>query len=264
MITVDLSQIEGRRYPARRRTQNIVGGASPIQAENFSHRQRDARSRTAARCRGTIKSRKKSISSLEGTGEMCLGEERQVLTAGQAAYIPPGVFHQLTNIGDTPLADALLLRAGGRRGPLAAGTQRHAAPGRRRGPAAAGRRVSAMHGETETETVTSPARSDPMAQSTDSHSRHHHERRHRPHGHEPASHALDRGHPRSKAACKLGDGESIMPEPILVGRNAAKLEALAAAGRRVALDHRSGRGAGRSAQHASTSTPRRPTAAWRP
>jgi oxalate decarboxylase/phosphoglucose isomerase-like protein (cupin superfamily) len=33
---------------------------------------------------------------------MCLGEERQVLATGQAAYIPPGVFHQLTNIGDTP------------------------------------------------------------------------------------------------------------------------------------------------------------------
>lgn len=25
------------------------------------------------------------------------------MSAGQAAYIPPGVFHQLTNIGDTPL-----------------------------------------------------------------------------------------------------------------------------------------------------------------
>ena len=36
MITVDLAQMEGRRYPARRRTQNIVGGASPIQAKNFS------------------------------------------------------------------------------------------------------------------------------------------------------------------------------------------------------------------------------------
>jgi mannose-6-phosphate isomerase-like protein (cupin superfamily) len=40
---------------------------------------------------------------IEGTGEMCLGEERQTLTAGQAVYIPSGVFHQLTNIGKTPL-----------------------------------------------------------------------------------------------------------------------------------------------------------------
>jgi mannose-6-phosphate isomerase-like protein (cupin superfamily) len=40
---------------------------------------------------------------LEGTGEMCLGEERRVVTGGQAVYIPPKVYHQLTNIGDTPL-----------------------------------------------------------------------------------------------------------------------------------------------------------------
>ena len=32
MIIADLSQIEGRSYPARRRTQNLVGGASPVQA----------------------------------------------------------------------------------------------------------------------------------------------------------------------------------------------------------------------------------------
>ncbi len=35
MTIADLSKMEGRRYPARRRTQNIVGGASPIQAANF-------------------------------------------------------------------------------------------------------------------------------------------------------------------------------------------------------------------------------------
>ena len=33
---------------------------------------------------------------------MCLGEERRILHTGQAVYIPPRVFHQLTNIGDTP------------------------------------------------------------------------------------------------------------------------------------------------------------------
>jgi mannose-6-phosphate isomerase-like protein (cupin superfamily) len=40
---------------------------------------------------------------IEGEGEMCLGAERQILSAGQAVYIPPGVFHQITNLGDTPL-----------------------------------------------------------------------------------------------------------------------------------------------------------------
>ena len=36
MIIADLSEITGRTYPARRRTKNLVGGASPIQAVNFS------------------------------------------------------------------------------------------------------------------------------------------------------------------------------------------------------------------------------------
>ena len=33
---------------------------------------------------------------------MCLGDECQTLTAGQAVYIPSGVYHQLTNMGDQP------------------------------------------------------------------------------------------------------------------------------------------------------------------
>ena len=32
MTIADLAEIAGRTYPARRRTQNLVGGASPIQA----------------------------------------------------------------------------------------------------------------------------------------------------------------------------------------------------------------------------------------
>ena len=40
---------------------------------------------------------------LAGTGEMCGGNERRTLTGGQAVSIPPGEYHQLTNIGDGPL-----------------------------------------------------------------------------------------------------------------------------------------------------------------
>ena len=102
MIIADLSAIEGRRYPARRRTQNLVGGVSPIQATNFSmgfvtldpqggqvpwhnHEQEEV------------------YLVLEGSGEMCLGEERQTVTAGQAVSIPSGVFHQITNRGEEPM-----------------------------------------------------------------------------------------------------------------------------------------------------------------
>jgi mannose-6-phosphate isomerase-like protein (cupin superfamily) len=102
MIIADLSQIAGRVYPARRRTQNLVGGASPIQATAFS-----AGNVTLEPNGGQVpwhsQEQEEVYFIVEGTGEMCLGEERQTVTTGQAVYIPSGVFHQLTNIGDTPL-----------------------------------------------------------------------------------------------------------------------------------------------------------------
>lgn len=102
MIIADLNQIEGRTYPARRWTRNLVGGMSPIQAANF--------------CLGYVvlepgggqvpwhnQEQEEIYFVLDGTGEMCLGDERQTVTSGQGVLIPPGVFHQLTNTGDTPL-----------------------------------------------------------------------------------------------------------------------------------------------------------------
>lgn len=99
MIVADLNQIAGRTYPARRRTQNLVGGASPIQAANF--------------CMGQVtlepnggqvpwhnQEQEEIYFVVAGEGEMCLGEERQAVSAGQAVYIPSGVFHQLTNTGE--------------------------------------------------------------------------------------------------------------------------------------------------------------------
>lgn len=101
MQIVDLNTTEGRRYPARRRTRNLVGGAAAIQARNFSmgfvvldpqggqvpwHNQEQ----------------EEVYFVIQGTGEMCLGDEKQTVTGGQAVFIPPGVFHQMTNVGDTP------------------------------------------------------------------------------------------------------------------------------------------------------------------
>ena len=102
MIIADLSTIEGRCYPARRRTQNLVGGLSPIQAEHFS-----IGNVTLEPQGGQVpwhnQEQEEVYLVLDGTGEMCLGEERQIVKTGQAVYIPPGVFHQITNIGATPL-----------------------------------------------------------------------------------------------------------------------------------------------------------------
>jgi mannose-6-phosphate isomerase-like protein (cupin superfamily) len=39
---------------------------------------------------------------IEGEAEMCLGSERRILKAGQAVSIPPGIFHQMTNVGPAP------------------------------------------------------------------------------------------------------------------------------------------------------------------
>jgi mannose-6-phosphate isomerase-like protein (cupin superfamily) len=102
MTVADLSKIAGRTYPAGRRTQNLVGGASPIQAKNF--------------CMGHVTldpdggqvpwhnhEQEEVYFIMHGSGEACMGDERVVLTAGQALYVPPTVFHQLTNTGTDPL-----------------------------------------------------------------------------------------------------------------------------------------------------------------
>ncbi|MGH9328771.1 MAG: cupin domain-containing protein [Terriglobia bacterium] len=102
MVIADLSKIAGRTYPARRRTQNVAGGASPIQPKAF--------------CMGVTvlepeggqvpwhnQDQEEIYLILEGSGEMCLGEERAQVKEGEAVYIPPRVFHQLTNTGSVPL-----------------------------------------------------------------------------------------------------------------------------------------------------------------
>jgi mannose-6-phosphate isomerase-like protein (cupin superfamily) len=101
MIVSDLAAIEGRRYPARRRTRNLVGGVAPIQAKQFA-----IGFVTLDPDGGQVpwhnQEQEEVYILLEGEAEMCLGTERQVLKAGQAVYIPSCVFHQMTNIGKTP------------------------------------------------------------------------------------------------------------------------------------------------------------------
>ena len=102
MTIADLKNIEGRVYPARRRTQNLVGGSSGIHCENF--------------CLGYVTLEPKGgqvpwhnheqeevYFILSGVGEMCIDEERQTLYGGQAVHIPSNAFHQITNTGDQPL-----------------------------------------------------------------------------------------------------------------------------------------------------------------
>jgi mannose-6-phosphate isomerase-like protein (cupin superfamily) len=146
MTITDLSALAGRAYPAGRLTNNLVGGLAPIQAKGF--------------CMGHVvlepnggqvpwhnQDQEEIYFVVDGVGEMCLGDERRALSSGQAVYIPPTVFHQLTNIGETPLTmiycyapagdvahwrqelDGTLPRAGIEAPPLPAGSRpQHTAP----------------------------------------------------------------------------------------------------------------------------------------
>ena len=102
MIVADLAQIAGRVYPARRRTQNIVGGMSPIQATNFAMGMVTLEP-NGGQVPWHNQEQEEIYFIIEGTGEMCLGEEKIQISTGQAAYIPTGVFHQLTNTSSTPM-----------------------------------------------------------------------------------------------------------------------------------------------------------------
>ena len=102
MIIADLKEITGRTYPARRRTQNMVGGVSPIQAKNFS-----IGYVTLEPNGGQVpwhnQEQEEVYIIIDGKGEMCVGTERQEVSQGQTVWIPCGEYHQLTNIGDIAL-----------------------------------------------------------------------------------------------------------------------------------------------------------------
>jgi mannose-6-phosphate isomerase-like protein (cupin superfamily) len=102
VIVADLQSIAGRTYPARRRTQNLVGGLSPIQAAGFSMGYVTLEPR-GGQVPWHNQEQEEVYFVVQGRGEACLGEERRVLVPGQAMYIPPRVYHQLTNVGEEPL-----------------------------------------------------------------------------------------------------------------------------------------------------------------
>lgn len=101
MIITDLKEIEGRTYPAQRRTQNLVGGAAPVQATNFAmgYVTLDPE---GGQVPWHNQEQEEVYFLVEGEAEMCLGEERQILKKGQAVYIPSGTYHQMTNLSKEP------------------------------------------------------------------------------------------------------------------------------------------------------------------
>lgn len=102
MIIADLKKIGGRVFPAGRRTKNLVGGSSPIHAGNFCMGHISLNPR-GGQVPWHSQEQEEVYFILKGTGEMVLGNERGTMKAGQVVYIPPGVFHQITNTGRSPL-----------------------------------------------------------------------------------------------------------------------------------------------------------------
>lgn len=102
MLIADLEKTAGRIFPARRWTRNLVGGASPIQAENFSMGLVILEP-NGGQVPWHNQEQEEIYFIVEGSGEVCVGEERGPISSGQAVYLPPGVFHQLTNTGATPM-----------------------------------------------------------------------------------------------------------------------------------------------------------------
>ena len=102
MIIADLNEIAGREYPARRWTRNLVGGASPIQATNFSMGLVILEP-NGGQVPWHNQEQEEIYFIVEGEGEICLGEEISPIKAGQAVSIPHQVFHQLTNTGAKPM-----------------------------------------------------------------------------------------------------------------------------------------------------------------
>lgn len=102
MKVADLDGADGRTYPARRETKNMVGGTASLQAVGFCMGESVLESE-GGQVPWHNHEQEEIYHILEGEGEMCVGEERQAVRAGHTVYIPPGAYHQLTNTGATPL-----------------------------------------------------------------------------------------------------------------------------------------------------------------
>jgi len=100
MIIADLAAIQGRWFPARRWGRTFVGKGQAIEAKHFAMGYVILEP-NGGQVPWHDHENEEVYYLMEGTFEMCVGTERKELTGEQAVYVPPGQFHQLTNIGQT-------------------------------------------------------------------------------------------------------------------------------------------------------------------
>ncbi len=103
MIIADLAKIPGGTFPAQRWGRGLVGQATqPIQAKGFS-----MGFSVLAPKGGQVpwhnQEQEEVYFIVQGEGQICVDNECSPIKAGQAVYMPPGKFHQLTNTGDEPM-----------------------------------------------------------------------------------------------------------------------------------------------------------------
>jgi len=103
MIIADIAKIPGNTFPARRWGRGLAGQAGqPIPAKGFTMGYVILEP-NGGQVPWHNQEQEEVYMVLQGRGEICVGEEKSEITAGQMVYLPPTVFHQLTNVGDSPL-----------------------------------------------------------------------------------------------------------------------------------------------------------------
>ena len=102
MNVMDIEELSGTRYPAGRVTRPLVGGSSPIRAGNFAvgYVVLDP---NGGQVPWHNHEPEEAYFIISGTGELCVGSEKRIIHTNQLGFVPPGEFHQLTNIGEVPL-----------------------------------------------------------------------------------------------------------------------------------------------------------------
>src|SRR5690606_17590417 len=103
MIIADLAKLAGGTFPARRWGRGLVGQlGQPIPAKGFSMGYSILEPK-GGQVPWHNQEQEEVYFIVQGEGEICVGEERSPIKAGQAVYMTPGIFHQLTNTGDEPM-----------------------------------------------------------------------------------------------------------------------------------------------------------------
>jgi mannose-6-phosphate isomerase-like protein (cupin superfamily) len=103
MIIADLAKLPGGTFPAGRWGRGLVGQlGQPIPAKGFSMGY-SILEPNGGQVPWHNQEQEEVYFIVQGEGEICVGTERSPIKAGQAVYMPPTVFHQLTNTGKEPM-----------------------------------------------------------------------------------------------------------------------------------------------------------------